>query len=318
MIGDVVTVGEAMLRLSVPAGSRLDDVRSLDVHVAGAEANTAVALAALGRTVSWWSRLPDSPLGRRIARDLRAAQVDISHVRWVEGARTGTYYVEHAASPRPVRVVYDRAHSAASEMTSSDFPIDELTDARVAHLSGITPALSKSTRELSFAFAERAREGDCMFTLDLNYRAKLWSPEEARRTLLEIGAEADVVVVTREDAEDVLGFTGEDHSVLSRTREAFSAAAAIVTLGENGAVWMFGDDSGEVPARPTYVVDRLGAGDAFMAGVIEGLLIGDFHYGMRVGTVLASLALGTHGDHVITTAEELRIMLDGGERSVDR
>ena len=318
MTVDVVTVGEAMLRLSVPPGSRLEETRSLNVHVAGAEANTAVALAALGRTVKWWSRLPDSPLGRRVARELRAAGVDTSQVGWDADTRIGVYYVELAAPPRPVSVVYDRADSAAAVMASDDFPLEELDSARVAHLSGVTPALSDSCRRLALDFAEHARLGSCLLTVDVNYRAKLWSPEEARRTLLEIGEGADVVVLTREDARDVFGYTGDIDAVLAKAQRALAASAVVLTLGEQGAAWLSDHDSGHVAAHPTTIVDRLGAGDAFMAGVIEGLLTDDFERGVRIGTVLASLALGTDGDHALTTSEEVLQVLEGGGRSVDR
>lgn len=146
MTAEVVTIGEAMLRLSVPSGDRLDSAAAFEVHVGGAEANVAVALAALGRRVAWVSVLPDNSLGRRVAMTLRSYDVDIESVRWTEGARLGTYFVEMSEPPRPIRVLYDRAGSAASHMGSDDLPWPRIDEARVVHVSGITPALSASCR----------------------------------------------------------------------------------------------------------------------------------------------------------------------------
>ena len=315
---DVVTVGEAMLRLGVAAGAKLEKAERLDVHVAGAEANTAVALAQLGRSVTWLSRLPDSPLGRRVARELQANGVDISLVRWVPETRMGVYYVELATPPRQVKVVYDRAGSAASDMVAEDFPTDVIAAARIVHLSGITPALSEGCRRLSFEIAEQARAGSGRLTVDVNYRSKLWSPEAANECLTQLATGADLVALTQEDARDVFGLDGDPADVVTEARKRLEAGIVVLTLGDRGSVWDSGDASGQVDPQPTEIVDRLGAGDAFMAGVIDGLLDNDLEIGLRRGTALASLALGSHGDHVLTTRDEVDRLLEGGGRAVDR
>jgi 2-dehydro-3-deoxygluconokinase len=315
---DVVTLGEAMLRLSVPSGDRLEDADRLDLHVAGAEANTAIALAQLGRQVAWLSRLPDSPLGRRVGRELRAAGVDTSQVRWVSEARMGVYFVELAAPPRPVSVVYDRAGSAAAELSPEDLPPGLVDTAKVVHLTGITPALSDGCRRLALETAERARAAACRLTVDINYRAKLWSPEAANECLTTLAAGADIVVVTREDARDVFGFIGEPAAVAAQARKRLQVGTVVVTLGDQGCLWDSASGTGRVDALLTAIVDRLGAGDAFMAGVIDGVLDDDFERGLRTGTALASLALGSRGDHVLTTREEVNRLVEGGGRAVDR
>lgn len=318
MTFDVVTLGEAMLRLSVPPGTRLEQADQVDLRVAGAEVNTAIALAQLGRSVTWLSRLPDSPLGRRVGRELQASGVDISHVLWMPEARMGVYFVELATPPRPVSVVYDRAGSAASGMVADDFPTEIIESAKVVHLSGITPALSDGCRRLALDMAERARAAGCRVTVDINYRAKLWSPESARDCLTELVAGADVVVLTREDARDVFGLTGEPDDVAAQSRKTLEAGAAVLTLGDQGSIWDSEDGSGHVAALPTEIVDRLGAGDAFMAGVIDGLLDDDLEKGLKSGAVLAALALCSNGDHVVTNREEVTRLFDGGGRAIDR
>lgn len=315
---DVITIGEAMLRLSVPAGVRLEETERLDLHVAGAEANTAIALAQLGRSVSWVSGLPKSPLGRKVGRELRANGVDTSHVQWVDGARMGLYFVELAGPPRPVSVVYDRAGSAAATMAATHLPAEVIASAEVIHLSGITPALSESCRLLSLDVAERARSGRARLTVDINYRAKLWSPEDARSCLSDLARGADVVVITREDANDVFEVRGVPMDMATRLRNMLEAGCVVLTLGDGGSIWVSDHGTGSESAIPTVIVDRLGAGDAFMAGVIDGLLADDMERGVKTGTVLASLALGTRGDHVITTRDEVERFLGSGGRAVDR
>jgi 2-dehydro-3-deoxygluconokinase len=315
---DVVTVGEAMLRLSAGPGTWLETAGRLDLHVAGSEANTAIALAQLGRSVAWVSRLPEGSLGRRVARELQAAGVDTSLVSWAPGARMGLYFVELSTPPRPVSVVYDRADSAAAGMTSDDVPDAIVDSARVVHLSGITPALSPTCRRLTFEVAARARSGAARLTIDVNYRAKLWTPDEARACMADLVPGADLIVVTREDAGDVFGITGEPFDVVTRARTALEVETVVLTLGDQGAVWDAGSGPGQVSALPTTIVDRLGAGDAFMAGVIDGLLEDDIERGLRTGTVLASLALGVRGDHVVTTRQEVEGLIEGRGRTVDR
>lgn len=315
---DVVTLGEAMLRLSVPAGRRLENTEQLDLHIAGAEANTAIALAQLGRSVTWVSSLPQGSLGHRVTRELRAHGVDVSHVRWTTEKRMGIYYVELAAPPRPVSVIYDRAGSAAAAMRSEDFPFDLVDSARVVHLTGITPALSPECARLALDVAQRARSSDCVLTVDVNYRAKLWAAEQARSYMIELASGADVVVITGEDARDVFRLGGEPAEMAERARQALQAESLVLTLGDQGSAWVSSEGAGKAEAYPTVVIDRLGAGDAFMAGIIDGILDSDLERGVATGTALASLALGTHGDHVIATRDDVERMVSDTHRSVDR
>ncbi len=313
-----MTFGEAMLRLSVPMGTRLEQAERLALHVAGAEANTAIALAQLGRSVTWISRLPDTPLGRRVGREFKAHGVDISHVRWVPDGRIGLYFVELAASPQPVRVVYDRIGSTAAGISVDDLPADIVDSVRVVYLSGITPALSDSCRRAALQLADRARASSSLLTIDINYRARLWSPDVARECLIQLATGADVVVLTREDARDVFGLVGEPAKVVRDARNVLAADSLVLTLGDQGSIWESDAASGRVEAVPTVIVDRLGAGDAFMAGVIDGLIDGDLTRGLRIGTVLASLALSAHGDHPVITRTEVDRLLDGFGRAIDR
>lgn len=315
---DVLTFGEAMLRLSPPRGVPLTGATSLDVHMAGAEANVAVALSSLGRSVAWVSRLPDSDLGLRVARDLAAAGVDISHVRWEESGRLGTYFVELGTGPKGVSVIYDRRDSAAAAMSADDLPTGVMAGARLIHLTGITPALSRSCRDAAQAAADAARDSESLLSVDINYRAKLWSAGDARKVLEGVAAGADLVVCTSEDARDVFGIEGDPAEVAASLADRLGGTYTVVTKGVEGAVCWHDADAIRVEATPTDIVDRLGAGDAFTAGVIDGLLDGDVGSGLRRGSVLAAMALATRGDQVAVTRPELTQLLGPGGRRLDR
>src|SRR2546430_4467332 len=153
-------MGEALLRLSVRPGERLEDAASLEVHVAGSEANLAYALARIGLRSAWTSVLPEGPLGRRVTATLAAGGVDVSGVVWSPEGRLGTYYVELGSAPRPTRVIYDRAGTPMATATPAQFDWERVCQARLVHLSGITTALSDSAHAVvETAIAEARRRG---------------------------------------------------------------------------------------------------------------------------------------------------------------
>lgn len=299
----VVTFGEAMLRLSASGGERLVRAASLAVHVAGAEANVAASLAALGVHAAWAGVLPDGPLGRRAAAELAAAGVDLRLVRWAGAEdRMGLFFVEHGAGARPTAVHYDRRDSAFARHAA--WPAGALEGARYAVVSGVTPALSpaaaRATRELA---AEAAAAGGRL-VVDVNHRARLWSAAEARAELEGLLLGADVVVCSERDAAAVFG-AGPDPAAF-RARFAPAASLCVVTRGARGTLADAAGELIEVPAVATEVVDRLGLGDAFLAGLLSGLLDeagpGD---ALRRGAALAALKATVAGDVALADAAEL-------------
>ena len=302
---DVTTVGETLLRISVAPGATLETAGQAALHAGGSESNVACALARLGRRVAWHSRLPRQPLGRHIANTLREAGIDLSLVEWCDDGRLGTYYVELRLPPTPVRVVYDRADSCASHMAPGTLPVEALLRTRLLHLTGITPALSTSCREAMLELAEAARRRCVPFSLDLNYRRKLWAPDEARETLLKLGQGAAMLFSARADAGEVLGLEGDPASMVRDLRDAFEARVAVLSLGRDGLVAWDGETLLRRPAAESSVIDRLGAGDAQAAGIIHGWLDGDLAGGLEIGTALAALCLRTDGDAVVIHPDDL-------------
>jgi 2-dehydro-3-deoxygluconokinase len=315
---DVIGLGEVMLRLSVPAGRRLDDARTLDVEVGGAECNVCVALARLGRRCGWVSRLPDHALGEAVMRALRTDGVDLAAVKRVPGERIGTYFIEYAAAPRAIQVIYDRANSAAARMTVADVDWDYLLGTRVLHVTGITVGLSDSCHAVVAEAVRRARAAGVTLSFDVNYRAKLWSAAVAGERLRPLIAEADVLFCKSADAAALFGCTGEPRAQLEALRALTRAQAIYLTLGEQGAALLQGKDFLLQPALPVSIVDRIGGGDAFAAGALDGILDGDAHAGLRRGVALAAIALSQHGDRVLTSRAELDAVLAQSQRDVAR
>lgn len=313
---DVLTFGETMLRLSPPRRLRLSQATSFDVWVAGSESNVAAALAVFGLSVSWVSRLPDNPPGRKVADALRAASVDVSHVVWTPPTeRVGLLYAEAGSEPRAAQVVYDRAHSAASFLSPADLP-DALFDAhRHLHVSGITPALSASCAAAVADAIVRAKARGRTVSLDINYRAKLWTPEAAA-ALAPLLPSVDVLFCARADAARLFGLTGNDAARASGLRARFGVPVAVLTAGADGATGCDAAGCRAVPAVPVETtVERFGSGDAFAAGFLAEYLRGAsledaLQTGVAAGalkrTILGDLLLATRADVESVRAREGR------------
>jgi 2-dehydro-3-deoxygluconokinase len=312
----VVTLGEAMLRLTTRLGDRLDQAADLEVQVAGSEANVAVALAQLGVDVAWLSRLPATPLGRRVAGDLAGAGVDVSHVRWAPAeSRLGVFFAEAGVEPRATRVWYDRRGSAFTEMAPDELDAGVLAGAAWALVSGITPALGRLSHALTERFVAHARMQGAALCIDVNHRAQLWSAGEARIALEPLLRQAELVVCARADAERVFGLEGSDEAIVRalRTRCCPEADAVVLTLGERGCVALDGDGEALVqPAIPATVVDPFGAGDAFVAGLLWGLLRGDLATALARATAVAALKCTLRGDQARVDAAEVESLLSDG------
>lgn len=306
---DCVSIGESMWRLSPPSGERLEQAHQLDIHIGGAESNVMAALARLGKRVAWWSRLPDNPLGRHVANGLRAQQIDVSGVKWNEG-RLGTYFVEFAPPPRPTQVLYDRADSAASKMQPDDFNWEILKTTRWMHLTGITPALSQSCLETVRCAIQEAKAAGVSISFDLNYRAKLWTPEQASLILDELAAQCTLVIAAKRDVETLFQITGERNDILHRLHERWKGADIVLTQGADGTSAYDGEGLYHATAFEVPNPIRIGAGDAFDAGLLYALLEGKtLAQALVYGNAIAALKLTMPGDIALITRQEVETFL---------
>ena len=314
---DLTTFGEMLVRLSVPSGKRIESAAQFDVYPAGAEANVATLLARLERQTSWLGALPQNPLGRLAFQALRGAGVETDGVLWKDSGRMGTYYVEFGELPRGVQVTYDRANSCATQIRVDEVNWDLLLDTRLLHLTGITPALSPSCLDIASQAVQRAKECNVPVSFDINYRQKLWSEADAAQALLPLIQGVEMLFCGKADAARLFKCTGSMQETAQGILELSKAKHVVLTFADQGALLWDGKGWQHEPARPTRIVDRLGAGDALAAGVIQGWLERDLSAGLRYGVTLAALALTQFGDMVITNKAEL-IALSQGSSSLTR
>jgi len=298
-----------MLRLSVRPGDRIEDAPAFDVQVGGSEANVAYAAARVGVRAAWTSILPDNPLGHRVATTLAAGGVDTSLVRWKAGGRLGLYFVELGAAPRPISVTYDRAASTMALASTSDFDWPSVADTQVLHVSGITLGLSASCRELAKHAMQEARRAGATVTFDVNYREKLWDRKAAAAAVRDVAPLIDVLICTQEDARDLFGVKGAPD---------LGVETVVVTRGADGAVASREGASIERRGHPVEIVDRVGAGDAFVAGLLWGLLDGSLELGLERGLAMSALKMTLHGDLFRLDAADVIALLASEGREVAR
>lgn len=316
---DLVTFGETMLRLSPPRGERLERTRDLDVQAGGAESNVAVGAARLGADAVWFSKLPDSPLGRRIVSELRSHGVRTG-VAWAEpgSSRVGTYYLEHGGEPRGTNVIYDRADAAVTTVEPSELPTGALESAAYFHTTGITPALSETTRETTRALLRAAGEAGVTRTFDLNYRAKLWDPSTARETYEALFADVDVLFVPQRDAREVLDRESDAVEIAHGLASEHGFESVIVTRGTGGAVALRDGSVHEQGVFEAETFDAIGTGDAFVAGYLaERIDGGDVPAALERAAATAALKRTVGGDIAVVTPDEVDRVL-GGEAGIDR
>jgi len=313
-MSEIVTFGETMLRLSPDRGERLETADSLGVRAAGAESNVAVAAERLGADATWVSKLPDSPLGRRVRNELRSHGVTPA-VAWSDAGRQGTYYLEQGGVPRGTDVIYDRADAAVTTAEPSELPGDPVDSAAVFFTTGITPALSDTLRETTRELVTT----DATTAFDLNYRSKLWSPETAREAYDELLPAVDLLFAPERDARSVLGIEGDAAAIAAELRDRYGAETVVVTRGEEGALARTGEGVVEQPAYETDTFDPIGTGDAFVGAFLSRVVRGaDTATALRYGAATAALKRTVGGDVAVVTESEVERVIERGGAAIDR
>ena len=324
----VVTLGEAMIRLSPPDSHRLEQASSFDAIVGGGELNVAVGVARLGLESAWVSKLPRNALGLMVRNKAREQGVDTSNIVWSDSGRVGLYFLEFGASPRASSVLYDRANSAISTLALGEVDWKKTLDGcQVFHVSGITPALSKSCAEATLEAVKAAKTSGAKVSFDVNYRKKLWTPEEASACLVPMMEFVDFLITTEEDTGVVFGIREKSYQeVAVKLNERFGFEVVAITLREDLSVlrnnWSaFAYASGRLHESREYeceLVDRVGAGDSFTAGFIYGYLTGDVQKGVDYGAAFSAIKHSIPGDLNWSTLEEVENLLKGSGSRIQR
>lgn len=340
----VCTFGEIMLRLTPPGHQRFTQTATFDVSFGGGEANVAVALAHYHLDSYFVSRLPQHAIGQMAVNHLRRFGVRSDYI--VRGGdRIGTYFLETGASQRPSQVIYDRAASAVSLMEPDDVDWAAVFDgAQWFHWTGITPALGKKARSCVLAACRAARAAGTTVSCDLNYRKKLWTQEEAQQTMIPLMEYVDVCIANEEDAERSLGLRAGKSDIesahleeaayaqVARTlKRTYGFQAVAITLREsfsashNGwSALMLDNQDCLTPYRSRrydiQIIDRVGGGDSFAAGLIYGLLTkSDTQQALEYAVAASCLKHSIPGDFNLSTAAEVEKLAGGsGSGRVER
>lgn len=331
-MGRVVTFGELMLKLSPIAYSRLIQAQQLNVEYSGAEANVAVSLSTFGVPTSFVSAVPNNVIGEAGINALRHYGVDTSHIV-KSGDRLGIYFAEKGASQRPSMVVYDRKGSAIANATDTDFDWDAIfADAEWFHFTGITPALSDSLAAICLEACRAAKVKGITISCDLNYRKKLWSREAACKVMTELSQYVDVCIANEEDAADVFGikadhsdvYSGEIdeqsyESVARQLHQRFNFKYVAITLRESisasdnnwSAILFDGKKIYSSRKYAIHLVDRIGGGDSFGAGLIYSMVSRyDAQHALEFAVAASCLKQTIEGDFNQVSVAEVEALIN--------
>ncbi len=317
----VITFGEAIVRLSPPDHRRIEQARSLDLFVGGAELNVAAGLALLGVGCAFVTALPGTPIGRLVLSEIAGAGIDVRHIVRQPGGRVGICFAERETGSRPPRVVYDRDASTISRLRGTEIDWKKiLTEYDHFHTTGVTLALGSGCLDLAKGALSTAKKLGLSTSFDLSYRSPLWGEVRAQETTMLLMDNIDHLIATEDDIIRVFKIRAENREALVRELiSRFKLESCAVTLREDRSVmerrWTaIAADGRSSFADRSYdleIVDSLGAGDAFAAGYIYGIITGDISMGLKVGNAMAFLKHSVPGDMIVGEMEEIMALARG-------
>lgn len=339
----VLSFGEILLRLASPGYTRLFQKDSLDTSFCGGEANVAVSLSLFGLDAAFVTKVPQNDVGVASINSMRYFGVDTSKVVYGNG-RMGLYYLEKGASQRSSKVIYDREYSAIALAQKTDFDWDEIFEGvDWFHWTGISPALSEGLAEICMDACQAAKEKGITVSCDLNYRKNLWDSERAKEVMTKLLPYVDVCIANEEDAEKVLGIKPENNDVESGVlnKQGYESVAkqicaeygckyVAITLRESYSASMNGWSAMLYDAKEQtsyfskkydiQIVDRVGGGDSFTAGIIYSLITGmDNQRAIEFATASSCLKHTIEGDfNRVSISEVESLMKSGGHGRVER
>ena len=332
MMKKIVTLGEIMLRLSTHAGERLWQSDQLTMHYGGGEANVGISLSHFGHDVYFVSKVPDNALGRGVNRHLQSHGVHTNYLL-TGGERLGTYYLESGVGERSTKVTYDRKYSSFSTLKMEDLNLEEIFhDATLFHVSGITLALSPTLHELTLLALKKAKEKGIKTSFDFNYRATLWSQKEASQAIKPLLPYLDICfcgeldaihLLSIEEAEDSLSETERLEYYYDKIKEMYpniqymsSTFRHVISASVNtlqGNLYVDGNLYQSKVHHIDQIVDRVGGGDAFAAGVLHGIVNqSSLQQIISFATAASALKHTVHGDCNAFSEKEILEFIDNG------
>ncbi|HSJ37025.1 MAG TPA: sugar kinase [Planococcus sp. (in: firmicutes)] len=292
---EVFTFGETMVLFQPEQMLPLEYIHQFPKKIGGAESNVAIGLTRLGHSVTWFSKLGNDPFGRFVLKSIRGEGVDVSSCLLTDEAPTGLLFKEQL-SPEDMNVYYYRKDSASSRMQPEELDAGAIAAARILHISGITPALSDSAFATVMEAIDIAKRSGTRIVFDPNLRLKLWSAEQAKETFNKIAASADVILPGLDEGQLMTGET--EVEAVAQALAGESDKIIVIKLGDKGAYLHAKYQKSYVEGYPVdRIVDPVGAGDGFAAGVISGLLREEpLELAVRRANAIGAMVVGVSGD----------------------
>ncbi len=318
---DLISFGEVMLRLSPPDKEKISQSEVFEKNCGGSEFNVASGAANLGIRTAIVTKLPKNKMGHFIVRRIRYGSVSDDYVVWdeSESKRLGIYYYEGGVYPRKSAVVYDRASSSVCSLDIGEIPEDIYLKTRMFHISSISLALGKTLRETALNTMKKMKRHGVAISFDVNYRSTLWSEEEARAVIKEVLPMVDILFVSEETSRRMMQKTGALDEIMKSYAEEYGCKIVATTRREvvSPTKHNFGSRiyyDGRFYEEPHYknieVIDRVGSGDAYVAGVLYGILSGSsMEDAMAYGNALSAIKNTVSGDMSISSLEEVRAVI---------
>ena len=320
---DLISFGEVMIRLSPPGYQKIEQANQFDAHVGGTELNVAIGAGRLGLATGYVTRLPENSLGYLVRNQIRAQGVDTSRIQWSEKDRLGLYFVEAGTNPRGGDLIYDRAHSAISQVDPASLDWASIfQEYRHFHITGITPALSTGAAQATREAMAAAKEAGLTVSFDVNYRAKLWSVEEARACLEPMLRHVDILFSSVGEIRQIFAVQAEG---LLETGQAVeekygipivammrSEKHSVLRMAWRAVAYQSGQLYEDIPIE-VEIADRIGGGDAFAAGFLYAYLQKgpDVADALRYGNATAALKYTHSGDFSWSTLAEVEGLIRG-------
>lgn len=318
---DIIGLGEVMMRLSPPDKEKISQSETFEKNAAGSELNVVSGAAMLGVRSALVTKLPSNKLGHFMRNKIRYGNVSDDYIVYDDSPkkRLGIYYYESGAYPRKSSVIYDRANSSVCALSIDEIPNDIYAKAKIFHISSITLAISDTLRETALEMIKRFKAAGAMISFDVNYRAALWSEDEARAVIEKVFPYVDLLFVSEETSRRMLRRTGTLEEIMKGYAEQYGCRLVATTQRRavtpnrhnfTSKIYCGGAFYEEEPYNGIEVIDRIGSGDAYLAGVMFGLIKhGDVRRALEIGNALSAVKCTVSGDMSASSIDEIESVI---------
>lgn len=314
---DIIGMGEVMLRLSSPGKEKISQSETFEKNVGGSELNVVSGAAMLGVRSAIITKLPQNKIGHFVRNKIRYGNVSDDYIVYdtSDAARLGVYYYESGAYPRKSSVIYDRERSSMCSLHYNELPDDIYSKTKIFHISSITLAIDKDLQKIALEIIKRFHDAGAMISFDVNYRAALWSEEEAKSVIEKVFEYVDFLFVSEETSRRMLKRSGTLEEIMKGYADDYGCKLVATTRREvvspmrhnfNSKIYFDGKFYEEKPYNNIEVIDRIGSGDAYLSGVLYGLITtGDVQRALEIGNASSAVKNTVIGDMAASSIDEI-------------